>query len=392
MDEIAAVQKQIEKYGEAVIEFKDRYGKQLDDINDRMDMFEVAMKRTPKGVPVEQMQNEQNDFDLSLKSTGANRGSVEVGKYNKLMSEYLRYGGASLSNDEQKALSVGVDPYGGYTVHPQLSRNIIQALQEKDPVRKLANIESISGADALEFLVDIDMPDAQWGDETGAVEESEASSLRKARIPVHLLVANPKITQQLIEDSNINIENWLSNKLSDKFAVTEGESFVLGDGVGKPRGFLTYENGTDWGKVEQVNLGAAATVTSGGLITLKYALKSQYQNNAAWVMSRGTVEVIMKLVDGAGRFIWQPSFMSSEPPTLLGLPVYVSPSMPDVAAGALSIAIADWRRAYTIVDRIGVSIQRDPYSYKPYVGYYTRKRVGGDVTNFEAIKIGVIAT
>ena len=140
-------------------------------------------------------------------------------------------------------------------------------------------------------------------------------------------------------------------------------------------------------------MGHATALTADGFIDIKYSLKEQFLGMAtAWLMNRSTVAAAMKLKDGTGNYIWKPSMLASDPgSSILGIPVRMSTTMPAVAAGALSVALADWKEAYTIVDRLGITIQRDPYTVKPLVEFYTRKRVGGDVTNFEAIKIGVIS-
>ena len=188
-----------------------------------------------------------------------------------------------------------------------------------------------------------------------------------------------------------SIETWLSNKCADKFNRTESAAFVTGNGVGKPRGFLTYANGTSWGQVEQVNMGAAAALTADGFYSVKYALIEQYLNRATWLMNRSTFAAALKLKDGSGNYLWQPSYQLGQPSTLIGLPVRMGTTMPAVAAGALSVALADWQEAYMIVDRIGISLLRDPYTVKPVIEYYFRKRVGGDVTNYTAIKLGKIS-
>jgi HK97 family phage major capsid protein len=199
-------------------------------------------------------------------------------------------------------------------------------------------------------------------------------------------------TQKLLEDSSINIENWIATKTGERFGRLEGAAFITGDGIGKPRGILTYANGTAWGQIEQVNMGAAAALTADGFIDVKYRLREYYIERAsAWLMNRTTVAAAMKLKDGAGDYIWKPSLIASDPiSSILGIPVRMSTTMPAVAANALSVALGDWRSAYMIVDRLGITVQRDPYTSKPFVEFYIRKRCGADVLNFDALKIGII--
>jgi len=207
------------------------------------------------------------------------------------------------------------------------------------------------------------------------------------------LYAFPKATQKILDDAAINLEAWLSGKVSEKFARDEAAAFVNGDGVSKPRGFLTYLTGTTLpGTIEQVATGvsgAFAAAPSGGdvLIDALYGLKAQYRANATWFMNRATTKLARKLKDSDGSYIWSPGIAAGQPASILGYPTASFEDMPDPAANSLSIAVGDMRAAYQIVDRVGIRVLRDPYTAKPYVGFYTTKRVGGDVVNFEALKI-----
>ena len=162
-------------------------------------------------------------------------------------------------------------------------------------------------------------------------------------------------------------------------------------GVGMNRGFLTYANGTNYGQIERTNMQAAAAVTADGFVAVKYSMIEQFLGRGTWLMNRTTVRDTMYLKDGEGRYIWKPGFQDDSQASILGSPVRMSTSMPAVAAGALAVAFADWAEAYMVVDRLGITIQRDPYTQKPMIEFYTRKRVGGDVVNYQAIKLGNIA-
>jgi HK97 family phage major capsid protein len=283
------------------------------------------------------------------------------------------------------------DPDGGYTVPTAMSNKIIKRLYEIDPLRSLAAVESITTG-AIEWLVDNGDAGSGWeGNETVATTSVTTPQIGKKRIPVNTLATRPRISQILLEDSGINIEQFLANKVADRFGRDEAAAFVSGDGINKPRGFLTYANGTAWGTIEQINMGAAANLTADGFISIKYHMIEQYLNSGTWLMNRSTVQAALQLKDGAGNYLWQPSFMAGQPSTILGLPVRMSTSMPAVTANTLSVALGAFKEAYMIVDRLGITVQRDPYTDKPLVEMYFRKRVGGDVTNFDAIKIGVIA-
>lgn len=307
------------------------------------------------------------------------------------VTKYLRHGDRALTAEEFKLLSVDADPQGGYWVTSEMSDQVITKVQETSPMRNVANVETIS-TDALEIPEDLDEADAGWTSERGVRSETNTPTIGVRRIPVHELYAMPKATQQLLDDARINVEEWLSAKIADKIARTENLAFVNGDGVDRPRGILTYPAGTtNPGEVQQVNSGSASALTGDGLRSLFYALKSPYINNARWLMSRSTIEAISKLTVGSD-YIWQPGLQEGEPQNLLGHPIERMEDMPAVAANSLSIAFGDIRQAYTIVDRAGVRILRDPFSSKPFVLFYTTKRTGGDFTNFEAIVLQKTAT
>jgi len=374
-------------------------------LNTRLDDLEVYLQRHGKSTHEEvvKLENEIKEFHLAKKAIKQEAMSYEAFKraefneqeyiaYKEAFEAYLRNPGdeRNLTPDYHKALSVGVDPDGGFSVVPFMSNVIMNRLFESDPVRQLASVVSIT-TDAFEQLVDWGEFGYGWEGETESGDTTGTGDMKKKRIPVHIMYAKPHATQQFLEDSSVNAEQYIAMKVADKFMRGEAAAFVTGDGIGKPRGFLTYANGTDYGQIEQVNMGAAAALTADGFQDVKFALKEFYLERGAWLMNRTTVQAALKLKDGEGRYIWSPGLTVDNYATILNLPVRMSTTMPEVAANALSVALALWSEAYTVVDRLGISLQRDPYTAKPFVEFYFRKRVGGDVVNFEAIKIGKIA-
>jgi len=386
------------------------------DVNKRVDQVEVALNRTKLSGPgdgtpdLAKQQMVRDFFHSTLVGSGKAvnfRGRESLEKkgfftdyetyktYRKSFEAYLRAQDVKLMEEpDLKSLQVGVDPDGGYTVTGEMSNEIITRLFEADPLRALANIETISTG-YIEWLVD-------WGDfgvgieseTTAGAETASGNVWKKKRIDVFTLYAKPRATQTLIEDSRLNIEQWIAAKAGNRFGRFEAALFTTGTGVGQPRGFLTYGTGTDWNTVEQINMGHATQLTADGFVKVKYGLKEFFLNSTrlAWLMNRSSVSAAMQLKNGSGDYILKPAMLASDPSTfILGSPVKMGPSMPAVAANSLSVIIADWQEFYTIVDRIGITIQRDPYTVKPFVEFYTRKRVGGDVVNFDAGKIGKIA-
>lgn len=376
---------------------------------DRVDQMEITMKKFPQVFTGNESEDikEAKAFYLQRESLKNQKDGVPFYKlqnigcnevkefldYKKAFEKFIRQKGdeRNLKPEDFKALQVGIDPDGGYTVTPFMSNRITQRIYESDPIRQLASIQPIT-TEAYEELVDWGDAGAEWESETVVSSDTTTPTLNKIRIDTHSLGTRPKATQQLLEDSSINVETWLADKIANRFARTEASSFVTGNGVGKPRGFLTYANGTTFGTIEQVNMGNASLLTADGFISIKYALKEYYLELGTWLMNRSTLAAAMKLKDGCGDYIWKPGLLSNDPySTLLGLPVRMSTTMPTVATNALSVVLADWKRAYMIVDRLGISTLRDPYTSKPYVEFYTRKRVGGAMLDFDAIKIGKIA-
>ncbi len=314
----------------------------------------------------------------------------EIKAYCGAFNIYVRKDDKGLQGAEQKAMSVGSDPDGGYMVTPTIGKIIKGVNFETSPMRQVANIETIS-SDAIEYPRDDDQAAGGWVGEQEDRVETATPKAGMQRIPVHELYANPKVTQKLLEDNAWDVESWLGNKIGDIFGRTEATSFVVGNGVKKPRGFTTYASGTfvagGSGKIEQVAAATGGVVAWDDLINIMTALKEFYLGGAIWMMQRQTVGKVMLLKDGEGRYIWQQNQQLGKPSILLGAEVRQATDMAPVGASALPIAFGNFKMGYTIVDRLGISTLRDPFSAKPFVQFYTRKRVGGDVTNFEAIKL-----
>lgn len=314
--------------------------------------------------------------------------------YRKALNAYLRRG-PSISSEFQNALQVGSAPDGGYFVTPDIGGKIVELLYLTSPVRQLASSQPI-GTDTLEGYNDLDEADSGWVSETGARPETSTPKVGKWSIPVHEQYANPRITQKMLDDSNFDVETWLAKKVAAKLSRRENTAFVVGNGAGKPRGFMTYAAGTPtataWNKIRQINSGAAggfhATLPGDYLIDLIAALKQEYRSGGTFVMNSLTAAAARKLKDGQNNYLFVPDFSKGAAGTILGQPIVEMADMADIAADSLSIAYGNFAEAYQIVDHtVGIRVLRDPYTAKPYVQFYTTKRVGGDVVNFDAIKI-----
>lgn len=325
---------------------------------------------------------------------GAWHGDDDHAELNKALRSFIRHGDAS--GFSQKAMSVGSDPHGGYWVDAGLSSSITRTIFETSPIRQIARIVQVD-SEAFEEILDRNEAGASWVSETESRPETTTPEIGKSRIPANELYAAPRITQQLLDDAKVDLVQWISDKISDKLSRTENTAFVSGNGVGRPRGFLSYTAVTTadatraWDNIQYIPSGASGSFTSSNsgdaLLSLQFSLKAGYRQNAVWLMNSSTLAAVRKLKDGQGNYLWQQSVIASEPSLLLGHKVVVAEDMPSVSANSLSIAFGDFGRGYTIVDRVPMRMLRDPFTSKPYVIFYVYKRTGCDLVNSEAIKV-----
>lgn len=316
--------------------------------------------------------------------------------YDKHFVKYIRHGAGPFLRAmgapglETKLLSVDRDPGGGYWVRPTMSNRIVKFVFETSPIRQFATVETI-GTDQLELMTDESQVGFGWVAEQESRPETSTPDIGKRVIHVHELYAEPKATQKLLDDAGFNVESWLARKIGERFTRVEATAFVAGTGVGQPRGFTTYPDGTSTEQIEQIASGATSDVTFDGLINLVYSLKSPYHRNARFMAARLTIRNIRRLKDAMGRYLWEQNVQVGQPSMILGFPIHQADDMPSISGGNLAVAFGDFAAAYTIVDRKGIRTLRDPLTSKPFIKFYTTRRVGGDVVNFEAIKLQDIA-
>ncbi len=326
---------------------------------------------------------------------GGVSGSLADIQHKSAFETYMRQGDAgNLRALEEKALSVGSDPDGGYLVPVETERAVMSSLKEISPIRAIAGIREVSGT-SFKKPFSISGPGTGWVGESAARPETTSPGLAELTFPTMELYAMPAATSTLLDDAAVNVDEWIAEEVRIAFAEQEGTAFVSGDGINKPKGFLSYATVANaswsWGNLGYVATGTdggfAATNPSDNLIDLVYSIKSGYRGNAHWVMNRATQAEIRKIKDVDGNYIWQPGERLGAAPTLMNFPITESEDMPDIASNSMSIAFGDFGRGYLIVDRVGLRVLRDPYSAKPYVLFYTTKRVGGGVQDFDAIKL-----
>ena len=344
-------------------------------------------------------QQEEKMTMFERKSTALKRpylsaGETQEAPHQKAFDAYLRSGdddGLRALEFEGKAMSSAVAADGGYLVDPVTAAQVKGTLSSTASIRAIANVVTVE-ATSFDVLIDHGELGHGWATETAPVAETGTSAIDRITIALHELSALPKASQRLLDDSAFDIESWLAGRIAEKFARAEASAFILGDGLEKPKGFLAHPDIADadweWGSLGYIASGAAGDFASADvLIDLVYALGAQYRANATFVMNSKTAGTVRKLKDADGRFLWSDTFSAAEPARLLGYPVLIAEDMPDIAAGANAIAFGDFTAGYTVAERPDLRVLRDPFSAKPHVLFYATKRVGGDVSDFKAIKL-----
>lgn len=432
----------VERIGEAFEAFKKSHDEQIAEIKkgindpvltDRLGKIETsldAMVEAKAGLDaaVKAEAKEREDLEKRLNRLGSFKGTEEAAKKavdvrdlnNVLMTHnaakhqrfepvdeegfdaykaaalaYMRKGDRLLTQDEVKTLSVGSDADGGYFVTPDVGGRIVKKVFETSPVRQYASAQTI-GTDALEGVEDLGDTGVGYAGEHNTSGDTTTPQVGKWRIPVFWIDTEPKTTQQLLDDANVDIEGWLADKVSSKFARFENAEFING-AANKIRGFVggypvaaDSGSGVAWGTQGYVATGVdadwAASTKADKLFDLIGLLKNQYLASAAFFLRRALVTDIRKFKDGQGNYLWSPGFNGGQPESILGFPVARMEDMPAKASGSLSVAFGDLGAAYQIVDRQGLRTLRDEFTSKPYVKFYTTRRTGGGVVNFEAMK------
>jgi len=316
-------------------------------------------------------------------------------EHKQAFESYVRKGEAQgLTGLEAKAFSVSSNPDGGFLVPPEIETEIGRRVSNFSPIRAISSVRQVS-APSYRKPFNVAGFATGWVGETAARPETATPALAEIQFPTMELYAMPSATQSLLDDAAVNIDQWIAEEVQLAFAEQEGAAFVNGNGVNRPKGFLDYTKVTDaswsWGNIGYLPTGVAgnfaASNPSDRLFDLVYSLKAGHRQNAVWVMNRRTQSAIRKIKDTTGNYMWEPAARPDGRATLMGFAVSESEAMPDIATDSFGLAFGDFGQGYLVVDRVGVRVLRDPYSAKPYVLFYTTKRVGGGVQNFEAIKL-----
>lgn len=378
----------VQALNKAFADFKAEHEKQLDEIKKGNADALQALKVDAINAEIGRLQKSVDDANTKIAAAqmgGATTGNLADAEYSGAFAAHFKKG------DIQASLNKGAASEGGYLAPVEWDRTITDKLKLVSPIRQLARVQGISTA-GYSKLFNLGGTASGWVGETTARPTTNTAGFGSLNYATGELYANPAATQQMLDDSAINLEEWLGDEVELEFAKQEGAAFVSGDGANKPNGFLTYVTGGanaathPLGAITTVASGAVGAITADAIIDLIYDLPAAFHMNAVFVMNRTTLAAVRKLKDGQGNYLWQPSYIAGQPSTLCGYPVYEVPDMPNVATGAKSIMFGDFKRGYIVVDRTGVRVLRDPFTNKPYVQFYTTKRVGGGLLNPEALK------
>lgn len=401
-------------------EFRNGVNEELKEIKNGQEDFVTADKVNKMNETVSNLEKALNDSNAMLariqagQTMGDGAENPDVKAHTDAFLNFFAKGReetseGSLRELEMKAaLSTDSDRDGGYVVPTEMEKTIDQIARSISVMRNLANVVQV-GSDEYKKMVNVGGAGAGWVGEKEKRDETGTPQMVAMTYAMKELYANPAATQRMLDDGTIiNVAQWLGEEVMISFDELEAESFINGDGVDQPRGLWDYpiisNDGysakDNWGKFGYVPTGKAdgfkaptASVSPADcLIDLVYGLKQQFRQNGRFLMNDKTAMTVRKFKNNDGDFIWQDPTSSERVPTILGKEVSTDDYTPVVAANAFPIAFGNFKRTYSIFDRIGIRILRDPYSNKPYVHFYTTKRVGGGVTHFQTMKFLKVAT
>ncbi len=381
--------------------FKEANDQRLGEIEKRMSADAVTAERVERiGAALDQHKKALDQLSLKrlrppLSAAGSDPDEPQPSEHKQAFEAYVRRGDEqALRALDGKAMAYGSPQDGGYLVPDETEAEIGRRLAVLSPIRGIAAVRKVSGA-VLKKPFATNGPAVGWIGDTATRPETATASLTELQFPTMEIYAMPAATATLLEDSVVDLEQWITGEVETAFAEQEGAAFVRGDGSNRPRGFLDHEAVAEadwqWGKLGALNTGVAGALPESApsdvLIDTVYTLKAGYRQNAHWVMNRRTQAMIRKLKDADGNYLWQPPAAAGQRAMLLGFPLVEAEEMPEAGDRTTPIAFGDFQRGYLVVDRSGVRVLRDPYSAKPYVLFYTTKRVGGGIQDFDAIKL-----
>lgn len=414
MSELTEAKKLLEKMSSDFEEFKATNDSRLSDLEKQKGIAEYEEKISKQNDAIDAAEKRLKELEASQKASAelekrmdeielrnnrpgkTGQPSKEAEEYRSVFVDDWMRRGRGEDELETRAGSVGVDTDGGYTVPDNLDTTIIELLRDDNIMRNHATVMTVSNEEYRQ-IVKVSGVTSGWVGETDPRGDTTSPKVDQFKPKFGELFAQPATTQKMLDDSAWDVEAWYAQEVADEFADQEGAAFWVGDGINKPLGLLAYATSVDadatraYGTIQHRETALAGVIGPDDVIDLAFDLKRGYRNNAMYFTNTTALRSLRKLKDSDGQYLWQRSIQLGTPSTLNGYGIDVDDSIPDVATGALSLAFGDMRRAYKILDVRGIRTLRDPYTQKPYVKFYTTKRVGGGCANTAAVKLLKVA-
>ena len=387
----------LEKQNKAFADFKEANDIRLKAVEDRRPvdpLLEAKVDKANKEIGEIAKQMTEIEKNLGRPRGQGSDGAAEVDEHKAAFGKFLRKGrDEGLRDLERKALNLTADDDGGYAVPTELDTDILQILRNESPMRRVCTVRQIGGAE-YKKLVNLGGAGSGWVGEDDARPETGTPKLAALTPHMGEIYSNPAATQQMLDDVFFNAESWLADEVALEFATEENLAFLSGNGTKKPKGILAYTSVTTgdatrtFGQLQHMATAEATAITSDELISLAYLLKKAQRNGAVWMMNNSTQAYIRKIKSAVdGHYLWQPGLQGGQPPSLLGYAIEENEDMADIATTAVAVMFGNFKRGYLILDRMGTRLLRDPYTNKPYIHFYTTKRVGGMMMDSNAIKL-----
>lgn len=377
--------------------FKTKHTQELDEIKKKGSADVITAEEVERiNTTLQELQDaldEQAKIQAAAKlGNGGVIGDIQADpEYTAAFKAHMRKGEKAPA-EIQAAMSKGTDADGGYLAPIEWDRTIGEKLKKISPMRRESRVITISSAGFKKYFSDRAVGSG-WVGETASRPATSTPQIGTVDFTPGEIYANPAISQGLLDDAALDLEQWLSAEVDTEFARQEGIAFLSGDGTNKPHGILTYVTGAanaarhPYGAIPVVISGHASTIPNGdAIVDFMYDLPSEFEANAKLYLNRSSLRAIRKLKDGQGNYLWQPSYVAGEPATLNGSPVVEMPDMPNIGAGNIAALYGDMEATYLVIDRVGIRVLRDPFTNKPFVHFYTTKRVGGGVHNPEPMR------
>ncbi|MDN0095095.1 phage major capsid protein [Yersinia rohdei] len=375
-------------------EFKEKNDKRIDAIEQEKGKLAGDVETlNGKLTELDNLKTSLEDEIKALKRPGGGTNTKTATEHKSAFMQFVRKGKEDgLRELEQKALNTGTDADGGYAVPEELDRTLLNILKNEVIMRQESTVITVGTSD-YKKLVNLHGAGSGWVGEQAARPATNTPQLAQIVPFMGEIYGNPQATQTMLDDGFFDVEAWINGSLSLEFSEQEEITFTNGSGVLKPKGFLAYastdekDSVREFGKLQHLLSGAAAAVTADSIIQMIYTLRKVHRNGAKFMMNNNSLFKIRILKDERGDYLWRPGLELDQPSMLAGYGIAENEQMPDIVADAKAIAFGNFKRGYTIVDRIGTRILRDPYTNKPFVGFYTTKRTGGMLADSQAIKL-----